>query len=188
MKATAVSAVTYGIVSCWMYVIGMGAAIFTAEADIAQIMVKAGLGAAGLVIVVFSTVTTTFLDAHSAGVSSESLSGRINGKMVGAAVTVIGTLGAIFLPLYDITEFLYFIGSVFAPMIAIQIADFFLLKKNTESRSFNLQNLVIWLVGFVLYRLLMGVDIPVGSTLPDMAITILLCMAVERIRAKKAIG
>ena len=187
VKATAVSAVTYGIVSCWMYGIGMGAAIFTAEADIAQIMVKAGLGAAGLVIVVFSTVTTTYLDAHSAGVSSESLSGRLNGKMVGAAVTVIGTLGAIFLPLYDITEFLYFIGSVFAPMIAIQIADFFLLKKNTESRSFNLQNLVIWLVGFVLYRLLMGVDIPVGSTLPDMAITILLCIAVEHIRAKKVI-
>ncbi len=34
-KATAVSAVIYGMVSCWMYVIGMGAAIFTAESDIA---------------------------------------------------------------------------------------------------------------------------------------------------------
>ena len=41
-KATAVSAIVYGIVSCWMYVIGMGAAIFTGESDIAQIMVKAG--------------------------------------------------------------------------------------------------------------------------------------------------
>ncbi|MBQ1537979.1 MAG: cytosine permease [Ruminococcus sp.] len=36
LKATAVSAVTYGLVSCWMYVIGMGAAIFTGESDIAQ--------------------------------------------------------------------------------------------------------------------------------------------------------
>ena len=59
VKAAAVSAVTYGIVSCWMYLIGMGAALFTAESDIAQIMVKAGLGIAGLLIVVFSTVTTT---------------------------------------------------------------------------------------------------------------------------------
>ena len=32
------------IVSCWMYVIGMGAAIITGEYDIAQIMLKAGLG------------------------------------------------------------------------------------------------------------------------------------------------
>lgn len=49
VKATAVSAVVYGIISCWMYVIGMGAAIYTGEYDIAQIMVKAGLGIAGTV-------------------------------------------------------------------------------------------------------------------------------------------
>ena len=42
VKATAVSAIVYGIVSCFMYLIGMGASIFTGESDIAQIMVKAG--------------------------------------------------------------------------------------------------------------------------------------------------
>ena len=181
VKATAVSAGTYGLVSCWMYLIGMGAAIFTAESDIAQIMVKAGLGIAGLLIVVFSTVTTTFLDAYSAGVSSESLSEKINGKKIAIFVTVVGTLGAIFLPLYDITDFLYYIGSVFAPMIAIQIADFFILKKNTEEHSFNITNLAIWLIGFVAYRLLMQIDILVGNTLPDMLITIFICVVVNKI-------
>lgn len=184
VKATAVSAITYGIVSCWMYVIGMGAAIFTAESDIAQIMMKAGLGIAGLLIVVFSTVTTTFLDAYSAGISSESLSAKINGKWVAVAVTVIGAVGAIFLPLTDITDFLYFIGSVFAPMIAIQIADFFILKQNRETSAFSIQNLIIWLIGFVIYRLLMHVDIVVGNTLPDMLITIVICVAVNKIRSK----
>lgn len=184
VKATAVSAATYGIVSCWMYVIGMGAAIFTGESDIAQIMVKAGLGIAGLLIIVFSTVTTTFLDAYSAGVSSESLSSKLSGKWVAVAVTVIGTIGAIFLPLTDITDFLYFIGSVFAPMIAIQIADFFILKQNKEAISFNIQNLIIWLIGFGIYRLLMQVDIVVGNTLPDMLITIVICVAVSKIRSK----
>ena len=165
-----------------MYIIGMGAAIFTGESNVAQIMVKAGLGVAGLLIIVFSTVTTTFLDAYSAGVSSESLSEKINGKWVGVAVTVIGTVGAIFLPLADITDFLYFIGSVFAPMIAIQIADFFILNKNDESRAFNVRNLMIWVVGFAVYRLLMREDIVVGNTLPDMLITIVLCIAVDRIK------
>ncbi|MBP3633307.1 MAG: putative hydroxymethylpyrimidine transporter CytX [Oscillospiraceae bacterium] len=182
VKATAVSAVTYGAVSCWMYMIGMGAALFTGEADIAQIMVKAGLGIAGLLIVIFSTVTTTFLDAYSAGISSESLSAKISGKWVAVAVTVVGMIGAIFLPLADITDFLYFIGSVFAPMIAIQIADFFILKRNTETSAFNICNLMIWFVGFVVYRLLMRVDIIVGSTLPDMVITILLCVVVSKIK------
>ena len=184
VKATAVSAITYGIVSLWMYVIGMGAAIFTGESDIAQIMVKAGLGIAGLLIIVFSTVTTTFLDAYSAGVSSESLSSKISGKWVAVAVTVIGAAGAIFLPLTDITDFLYFIGSVFAPMIAIQIADLFILKQNKETSAFSIQNLIIWLVGFVIYRLLMHVDIVVGNTLPDMLITIVICVSVSKIRSK----
>jgi len=184
VKATAVSAITYGIVSLWMYVIGMGAAIFTGESDIAQIMVKAGLGIAGLLIIVFSTVTTTFLDAYSAGVSSESLSSKISGKWVAVAVTVIGAVGAIFLPLTDITDFLYFIGSVFAPMIAIQIADFFILKQNKETSAFSIQNLIIWLIGFVIYRLLMHVDIVVGNTLPHMLITIVICVAVSKIRSK----
>ena len=184
VKATAVSAITYGIVSLWMYVIGMGAAIFTDESDIAQIMVKAGLGIAGLLIIVFSTVTTTFLDAYSAGISSESLSSKISGKWVAVAVTVIGAVGAIFLPLTDITDFLYFIGSVFAPMIAIQIADFFILKQNKETSAFSIQNLIIWLIGFLIYRLLMHVDIVVGNTLPDMLITIVICVAVSKIRSK----
>lgn len=185
VKATAVSAITYGAVSCWMYVIGMGAAIFTGESDIAQIMVKAGLGIAGLLIIVFSTVTTTFLDAYSAGVSSESLSAKLSGKWVAVVVTVIGTVGAIFLPLTDITGFLYFIGSVFAPMIAIQIADYFILKQNQDKKNISVQNLVIWLVGFVVYRLLLRVDIIVGNTLPDMLVTVALCVAVSKIRGKK---
>lgn len=184
VKATAVSAVTYGIVSCWMYIIGMGASIFTAESDIAQIMVKAGLGMAGLLIIVFSTVTTTFLDAYSAGVSSESLSAKINGKWVAIIVTVIGIFGAISFPLADITEFLYFIGSVFAPMIAVQIADFFILKQNNEKNDFSIHNLIIWFVGFIIYRLLMRVDMIIGNTLPDMIIIILLCVLIGKIRTK----
>ena len=184
VKATAASAIVYGLVSCWMYLIGMGAAIFTAESDIAQILLKAGLGVAGLLIVVFSTVTTTFLDAWSAGISSESVHEGIKGKWVAVAAAVLGTAGAIFLPLYDITDFLYFIGSVFAPMIAIQIADFFILRQDVSGRGVSVKNLIIWLLGFVAYRLLMGVDIIVGNTLPDLIITIALCLLAAKIEKK----
>ena len=184
VKATAVSAVVYGLVSCFMYIIGMGAAIYTGEYDIALIMVKAGLGIAGLLIIVFSTVTTTFLDAYSAGISSETLSSKLKGKYMAIIVAVIGTIGAIVYPMDNITNFLYLIGSVFAPMIAIQIADFFFLKSDRSSGSADVINIVIWVVGFVLYRCLMRVDIPVGNTLPDMVITILLCVAVRKLVKK----
>lgn len=186
VKATAVSSIVYGLVSCWMYVIGMGAAIYTGESDIAQIMVKAGLGIAGLLIIVFSTVTTTFLDAYSAGISSESVFSKINGKYAAIAVTIIGTIAAIVYPMDNITDFLYLIGSVFAPMIAIQIADFFLLKRaDSLGESVDITNAVIWVIGFVLYRILMRIDIPVGNTLPDMVVTILICMIVRNVLKSK---
>ncbi|MDD5804627.1 putative hydroxymethylpyrimidine transporter CytX [Blautia sp. HCP3S3_H10_1] len=185
VKATAVSAIVYGLVSCWMYIIGMGAAIFTGESDIAQILLKAGLSIAGLLIIVFSTVTTTFLDAYSAGISSESIVSTIKGKYAAIVVTVIGTLGAILFPMDDITDFLYLIGSVFAPMIAIQIADFFILHRDRRENSFDWRNLIIWVVGFILYRMLMRVDLPVGNTLPDMVITSVICVIVGKIGKEK---
>lgn len=185
VKATAASAIVYGLVSCWMYVIGMGAAIFAQNAGIDQIMLKAGLGIAGLLIIVFSTVTTTYLDAYSAGISSETISHKINGKYMAIAVTVIGTIAAIVYPMDDITDFLYLIGSVFAPMIAIQIADFFILKKSSEEKKVEVVNVVIWIVGFILYRYLMTVDIIVGNTLPDMVVTIIICVIVNKIIKNK---
>lgn len=183
--ATLVSVLTYSVVSIFMYMIGMGAAIFTGEYDIAQIMLKTGLGVVGLLIIVFSTVTTTFLDAYSAGVSSVSISSKIKEKWAAVVVTIIGTVAAMLYPMDNITNFLYLIGSVFAPMIAVQIADYFILKKaDAAEKEFQWTNLLIWLIGFIAYRLLMHVDTPVGNTLPDMAITIVLCLIVGKFASR----
>ncbi|BFJ86007.1 putative hydroxymethylpyrimidine transporter CytX [Ruthenibacterium sp. TH_2024_36131] len=183
-RAAAASAVVYGVVSCWMYLIGMGAALFTGESDVGLIMARAGLGAAGLVIVVLSTVTTTFLDAYSAGVSTESLSPRIQGKWMAVAAAVLGTVGAIVFPMDNITDFLYLIGSVFAPMIAVQIADFYILHRDKAGCAVDVRGLVLWAVGFVAYRLLMQVDLPLGSTIPDIALTVVLCVVADKLFAK----
>lgn len=180
-KATFASALTYGIVSCWMYIIGMGAAILTGESDIAKIMVKAGLGIAALVILILSTVTTTFLDAYSAGVSSKTIFPKISEKWSAIVVTIIGTLCAIIFPMDDITNFLYLIGSVFAPMIAIQIADFFVVKSDSSAKKLDIAKIIIWIAGFVIYRLLMKTDLILGNTLPDMIVTFVITIIVGKI-------
>ncbi len=185
VAATLASTVVYGVVSCWMYFIGMGAAIYTGESDVATIMVQAGLGVVGLVIVVLSTVTTTFLDAYSAGVSAEAITDKCNGKLTAIAVTVVGIVAAILFPMDDITDFLYLIGSVFAPMIAVQMADFFLLKTDSRGDAYSVSRLVIWLIGFAVYRLLMQVDLPLGNTLPDMLITMVLVLLWGKLAERK---
>ena len=180
LSATLVSSVIYGLVSSWMYIIGMGAAIFTGEGDIAQIAIKAGLGVAGLIIIVLSTVTTTFLDAFSAGLSTKTIFQKANDKIVAIAVAVLGTLGAICFNMDNITDFLYYIGSVFAPMIAILIADFFVVKKDSSETKVNVAKIAIWLIGFIAYRLLMKVDFILGCTILDMAITFALTIFYDK--------
>lgn len=185
-RATLASTVTYGLVSCWMYVIGMGAAIYTGGSDIAQVMLKAGLGISALLIMILSTVTTTFLDAFSAGVSCESLSKKLSGKTVGIIATVIGTIGACVYNMDNIMGFLYIIGSVFAPMIAVQLTTYFILKRDSFAAAFDWPNLIVWAVGFAVYRLMMHVDLPTGYTLPSVLITMVLCFAVNKLIPQKS--
>jgi len=179
--ATLASALTYGVVSCWMFLIGMGGAILAGTGDISVIMVRAGLGLLGLIIVVFSTVTTTFLDAYSAGVSSLSISHKLNEKAAAIVVALLGTLGAIFFNMDNITNFLYLIGSVFAPMVAVLIADYYIVKTDCREKKFDLAGIIIWILGFVLYRFMMKVDTPLGSTIPDMVITMIITIVVRKI-------
>ena len=188
LAATVTSAVVYFFTSSWMYVIGLGAALYTGESDVAAIMVKAGLGSIALIIIVFSTVTTTFLDAYSAGVSTVSISQKIKEKPAASIVCILGVVLAIFTPITQFEDFLYLIGSVFAPMTAILIVDFFILKKDVSDKKASWLNLILWLVGFLAYRLLMSIDIPIGNSLPDMLITAALCIIANKaLRGKKGV-
>ncbi|MDU8007449.1 MAG: putative hydroxymethylpyrimidine transporter CytX, partial [Veillonella sp.] len=125
-SASLTSATVYTITSIVMYTLGLSAAIFGGGDSIITIMMNAGLGLAGLIVIIFSTVTTTFMDAYSAGVSSTTIYNSASSKGVAVIVTMVGTIAAILYPMDDITDFLYLIGSVFAPMIAILLADYFI--------------------------------------------------------------
>lgn len=187
VATSVVSSVVYFFGSMWMYAIGLGSAIFTGTGDIASIMVKAGLGIAALIIVVISTVTTTFLDAYSAGVSFMSISKKFSEKIIALIVCALGLVLAIFTPIEQYENFLYFIGSVFAPMIAILVTDFFILKNKSENKTHYIANFILWIVGFVLYQAFMNIATPIGNTVPIMIIVGILCVCVNKILQKKVI-
>ena len=62
-------------------------------------------------------------------------------------------------------------------MISILIIDFFVIKKDSTERSADWINLGIWVIGFIIYRVFMKIDIPLGSTIPAMAVTMILAAA-----------
>ena len=170
--------------SCWMFAIGLGCALFAGSDDVAAVMAQAGLGVAGILVVVLSTVTTTFLDAQSAGVSSESIHRKLDARICGIAAAVLGTVLAIFAPVSDFEEFLYLIGSVFAPMAALVIADYFVVRRDRSAVAVDWRNVVLWAAGFALYRISLAWDVPCGNTLPVMAVIVLAALVVDKIAGK----
>ncbi len=84
----------------------------------------------------------------------------------------------------DITDFLYLIGSVFAPMIAVQIADFFILHQILKKICMYPEHACMgcWIYCISLVN---GVDTILGNTLPDMVITIILSVIVSLLFGKK---
>ncbi|WP_127057823.1 putative hydroxymethylpyrimidine transporter CytX [Veillonella ratti] len=184
VAATVVSTLTYTIVSIWMYVIGLGSAIYAGETDIAAVMLKTGLGLWPLLVIIFATVTTTYLDAFSAGVSFVSIFPKLSEKTTAISLTVLGIVLAILVPMTEYENFLFLIGSVFTPMIAILFTQYFLLKQDASGRKFYLPNLILWLVGFVLYRNVMTYETPLGTTFPVMIVIAVLTYIVGRFTGK----
>ena len=165
-SASLTSATVYTITSIVMYTLGLSAAIFGGGDSIITIMMNAGLGLAGLIVIIFSTVTTTFMDAYSAGVSSTTIYNGASSKGIAVIVTIVGTIAAILYPMDDITDFLYLIGSVFAPMIAILLADYFINRQQVQTLSAYLVRGLIWAVSVSLYHYMLHSESTIGATLP----------------------
>lgn len=188
-KGTVLCAVGYFVGSCWMYIIGLGAALYVGSSDIGDILMNAGLGIAAVIIVLISTVTTTFLDVYSAGISFINISKKTKEKTAAIFVCIIGVLLAIFTPIQQYENFLYLIGSVFAPLFAILITEYFIILKYTNrvSKLVNIQNLIIWALGVAIYRVFMGFDLPIGITLPVMLIISLICISVWAVSRRRRV-
>lgn len=164
----------YFLGSCWMFIIGLGAAIVSNNPDPSAMMLAANLGITALGIVVLSTVTTTFMDVYSAGVSFLNIMPKVSEKNIGVIMAIIGTVTALVFPIENYESFLYIIGSVFAPLFAILITDYFIIKKNTKVQPHLLINwgaLTVWIIGIILYYRFIKFDFILGATAPVMIIT-----------------
>lgn len=167
-----VSSVVYFLASSWMYIVGLACALFFRESDFTLILLKSNMGTIGLLIIILSTVTTTFLDAFSCGVSFSIF--KVNEKIVSILCVAIGLLISIFWNQGSLESFLYLISSVFVPMVAIEITDFFFINKDISSSNLNLPNFIIFIIGFILYRLLLNYNFPLGISIPVLITTSLL--------------
>jgi NCS1 family nucleobase:cation symporter-1 len=173
----------YFIVSSWMYVIGLGAALATSsltpDSMVLKLMVDMGLVLPAIIIVLFSTFTTTFLDIYSTAVSGLNIWPQVGERRGIVACGILGTALALIFPATAYEGFLLFIGSVFCPLFGVVLMDYFVIRKghyfeHEEEKywylsGFNPWAFAAWGVGFVLYHVFQRAT-ALGSSVPSLMI------------------
>lgn len=161
----------YFLGSSFMYVTGLLSAIYAGSADPVGVLTRLNLGFSALLIVVLSTVTTTFLDVYSAVMSTLNLSEKLSRKSLILIFTGLGTVLALFFPMEQYSNFLYMIGSIFAPVFSVIMIDYFIYSDDCSEKLCNIEGLVSAAVGVATYYLVIRYDLAIGSTVPAMFVT-----------------
>ncbi|ALV62097.1 putative hydroxymethylpyrimidine transporter CytX [Thermococcus sp. 2319x1] len=170
----------YFISSSLFYFVGALTNMATGKGDPIGIIAAYGIGIPAMLIVIFSTVTTTFLDVYSAAITYKNISPKADAKKQVLLVGFLGTLLALVFPMEQYESFLLLIGGAFVSLAAIMVTDYFLVRKtyipeelldeNGSFAGYNLKAIIIWAIGFVFYmglaiEGLFGLHIPVLSEL-----------------------
>jgi putative hydroxymethylpyrimidine transporter CytX len=166
----------YFIGGSWMYAVGLLVATSQGITSFGEItpdqLVIQTMGAAGLtwaiiaiVLVLLSTVTTTFLDIYSCVVSTQSLLPQIPDRLGNLLTGLAGILIACFLNVFAFEGFLLAIGAIFLPIFSIVLCRHYfggLERIDTAEvtrrsgtywylAGFNMAALLAWLFGFLVY-------------------------------------
>jgi len=173
----------YFIGSSLMYALGLAIALYAQDASVGTMMMALHLGFAALGIVLLSTITTTFLDAYSAGVTFTNIFPYMSERKIAFVMAAIGLMVALFTPIEQYENFLYAIGSVFGPLFAIVLSDYFIFKKEQiePTLALHVGSLIVWMVGVTLYYQFVTLDLPLGSTLPTMLATSIIFIITKKV-------
>ncbi|WFO76352.1 putative hydroxymethylpyrimidine transporter CytX [Desulfurococcaceae archaeon MEX13E-LK6-19] len=185
------SYIGYFVSSSLFYFLGAVSNIVAGEMDPISIIAFYGLGVPAMLIIVFSTVTTTFLDVYSAAITFKNIRPQADARKQITFVGILGTLIALVFPIHEYEWFLILIGGAFVSLTALMITDFIIDKKSYDPQKIldpgilvDWGSIIVWAIGFTVYILLAapglipGLYIPffselgavVGSSIPTLII------------------
>jgi nucleobase:cation symporter-1, NCS1 family len=152
--------VGYSITQILCYVIGLLALVTVARNpnDIYGAFIALPAGAIGFAILAARELDQSFANVYSTAVSTQNLRPLWDRRVLALVITTLTTVLALVLNIADYENFLVLLGSVFVPMFAVLVVDFFVLSKGQWDLSARAPSrwimLVPWAAGFVVYQLI----------------------------------
>lgn len=152
--------VGYGATQVLCYVIGLVALVTVARnpSDIYGSFIAVPFGAVCFAILATRELDQSFANVYSTAVSIQNLGPRLDRRMLAIIIAVLSTLLTLWINIADYENFLDLLGSVFIPMSAVFIVDYFVLSRgqwdlSSESR-WRSGMLAPWAAGFIAYQLI----------------------------------
>jgi len=151
----------YGVTQVLCYVIGLLALVTVARGNPGHIygaFIALPVGSLGFAILAARELDQAFADVYSSAVSIQNLRPLWDRRVLAGAIAALTTAGALWLNIADYENFLVLIGSVFVPMSAVLVADYFVVSRrhwdlSAAARSRWLM-LLPWAAGFLTYQLI----------------------------------
>ncbi len=155
----------YSLTQVLCYVIGLLALVTIAHGDSSRIFgafIALPVGSLGFAILAARELDQSFADVYSTAVSLQNLRPLWDRRILAGAITALTTAGALWLNIADYENFLDLLGSVFVPLSAVLIFDYFGPSLSRPGKSWDLSAaarsrwvmLLPWAVGFVVYQLI----------------------------------
>jgi nucleobase:cation symporter-1, NCS1 family len=150
----------YSVTQIWCYLLGLLALATVARnpADIYGAFIALPLGAICFGILALRELDQSFANVYSTAVSAQNLRPLWDRRVLALIIAAVTTAGALFLTIADYENFLILLGSVFVPMSAVLIIDFFVLARGRWDLSSRAPTrwlmLLAWAAGFVTYQLI----------------------------------
>jgi putative hydroxymethylpyrimidine transporter CytX len=152
--------VGYGTTQTLCYVIGLLALVTVARnpQDIYGAFIALPLGTLAFAILAVRELDQSFANVYSTAASTQNLKPLWDRRVLAVAISAAITLGALLLNVSDYENFLILIGSVFVPLSAVMIVDYFLVSHGrwdlSTSSPTRWSMLLPWAIGFVTYQLI----------------------------------
>ena len=150
----------YGVTQVLCYVVGLLALVTVAHGDPDHIygaFIALPVGALGFAVLAARELDQAFANVYSTAVSAQNLRPLWDRRVLAGLIAAATTAGALWLNIADYENFLTLIGSVFVPLSAVLIADYFVVSRGRWDLSAAARArwlmLVPWAAGFATYQL-----------------------------------
>lgn len=163
-QAFAASFVGYSVAQIAYYALGLVALATVVRStgnlqhDMFATFIAVPVGWLAFAVLVLRELDQSFADTYSTVVSLQNVRPRLDRRVIAAVIGVLATCLALALDISNYFDFLYLLGSVFVPLFAVFVVDYFVVRRGQawdvgEQARLRWPLLVPWLAGFAMYQL-----------------------------------